>query len=429
MNRHSIYGFLFLLFIAGNISAEESLPNIVLLISDDQTWTDYGFMGHDVIKTPNLDKLARESALFTRGYVPTSLCRPSLATLISGLYPHQHLITGNDPPRGTNRQRMLAHIKRIPKLPQLLKKKGYVSFQSGKWWEGSHQEGGFTQGMTHGIQSKGGRHGDKGLKIGRTGMKPVLDFIDQNQEKPFLIWYAPFLPHTPHTPPERLLKKYLKEGRPKKLSRYYAMCDWFDETCGQILNHLENKKLTDNTLIVYVTDNGWIQRTPKTKVPENWRFHFAPKSKRSPYDGGIRTPIMLKWPDKIRPEKRKDLVNSIDLVPTILAAAGIKPDSQMQGINLLNILNGTAENKRESIFGEIFEHDEIDIHKASPGLLHRWCIHGNWKLIVPKSGKLEDSELYFLKEDPFEKKNLVSVKREIAEKLHQEINQWWDGKD
>ena len=95
----------------GSAVAAEKLPNIVLILSDDQAWTDYGFMGHPVIETPNLDQLARESALFTRGYVPSSLCRPSLATLATGLYPHEHGITGNDPPKGTNRSQMLKHIQ------------------------------------------------------------------------------------------------------------------------------------------------------------------------------------------------------------------------------------------------------------------------------------------------------------------------------
>ena len=94
-----------------NVLAEAaSRPNIVMIISDDQAWNDYGFMGHEKIKTPNLDKLAAESAVFKRGYVPTSLCRPSLMTMITGLYPHQNMITGNDPPKGMDRQKLLKHV-------------------------------------------------------------------------------------------------------------------------------------------------------------------------------------------------------------------------------------------------------------------------------------------------------------------------------
>ncbi|MGY8713375.1 MAG: sulfatase-like hydrolase/transferase, partial [Verrucomicrobiia bacterium] len=131
-------------------------PNIVLILSDDQSYTDYGFMRHPHIETPHLDKLASESTLFRRGYVPTALCRPSLATLFTGLYSHQNKITGNNP---ANTPANIAHAKRTKKdlreilisnidehggLPHWLAQKGYVSHQSGKWWEGSYQRGGFT---------------------------------------------------------------------------------------------------------------------------------------------------------------------------------------------------------------------------------------------------------------------------------------------
>ncbi len=163
----------------------ERLPNIVMIISDDQSWTDYGFAEHPVIKSPRLDQLAAESAVFPRGYVPTALCRPSLATMITGLYAHQHRITGNDPTplAGTTLSRknpaylsqcdaLIANIDRVPTLPKLLGEKGYISHQSGKWWEGNHRRGGFTAGMTHGDPTRGGRHGDEGLKIGRRVCNP-----------------------------------------------------------------------------------------------------------------------------------------------------------------------------------------------------------------------------------------------------------------
>jgi len=99
-------------------------PNVVLIISDDQAWTDFGFMKHPAIRTPHLDRLAARSAVFRRGYVPTSLCRPSLATIITGLYPHQTGITGNDPPKGSERAAMLHHIRDVPTLPRLLASRG-----------------------------------------------------------------------------------------------------------------------------------------------------------------------------------------------------------------------------------------------------------------------------------------------------------------
>lgn len=401
-------------------------PNIVMIISDDQAWNDYGFMGHRHIKTPHLDGLAAESALFTRGYVPSSLCRPSLATLITGLYPHQHGITGNDPPRGTDRNLMLKNIRRSPALPRLLAKQGYVSHQSGKWWEGNYSTGGFTAGMTHGDVKRGGRHGDKGLKVGREGVEPVLDFIDNCGSKPFFVWYAPFLPHTPHNPPERILAKYQVAGRSQKLAKYFAMCEWFDETCGQILDHLDDRKLAENTLVVYVTDNGWIQRTEHTAVPEKWKFQFAPKSKRSPYDGGLRTPIMLRWPGKIAPTRCETPINSIDLAPTILKAAGISPPEEMNGIDLIPLLENPNDTKR-TIFGEVFAHDLVDIDKPITSLQYRWAVAGNWKLILPHSAN-EAAELYYLADDPFEERNLAANRPTMVKKLTAEIDGWWPAK-
>ena len=177
---------LFLLAVLAPILVVAKPPNIVFIISDDQTWTDYSFMGHKQIETPNIDRLAAQSLTFTHGYVPSSLCCPSLATMITGLYPHQSKITGNEPPIPPQGKRSLEYAKRfqeqvslidrVPSLPRILKEKGYVSHQSGKWWQGNFKRGGFTHGMTHGDPKRGGRHGDVGLRIGRDGFKPIYDF-------------------------------------------------------------------------------------------------------------------------------------------------------------------------------------------------------------------------------------------------------------
>ena len=293
-------------FLASSFANAEtqSPPNIVLILSDDQGYTDYGFMGHPEIETPHLDKLAKESALFRRGYVPTALCRPSLMTLITGLYSHQNKTTGNDPANtpankahadeaGKDaRELLISHIDRTGALPQWLAKKGYVSHQSGKWWEGSPQRAGFTEGMTKGFPNRGGRHGDAGLKIGREGIKPVTEFIDRSvaDKKPFFVWYAPFMPHTPHTPPARLFEKYKAKGVHERIAKYYAMCEWFDETCGALMNHIDDAGIKENTLVLYVCDNGWVQTE---------KGSYAPRSKRSPNELGTRTPLMFRWPGTI----------------------------------------------------------------------------------------------------------------------------------
>lgn len=435
---------------ARTCSAQGSAPpNVVMIISDDQAWTDYGFMGHETIRTPRLDQLARESMVFPRGYVPTALCRPSLATLITGLYAHQHGITGNDPAVPTSggraarnstqyqqlRQELIAHIDRVPTLPKLLAERGYLSHQSGKWWEGNYARGGFTHGMTHGDPRRGGRHGDLGLKIGREGMQPIFEFIEQAAGKPFFLWYAPFLPHTPHNPPERILRKYRQPGRPEALAKYWAMCEWFDETCGQLLDHLDEKGLRENTIVIYVTDNGWIQRTAESDVPDGWRQAFAPRSKQSPYEGGVRTPIMIRWPGRIQPGTSTTLVSSIDFAPTILAACGAKVPENLPGINLLDVCAGKPAG-REAILGEGFAHDVADLEDPSASLLYRWCIEGPWKLILSYDGRLGryrssheprvwQPQLFDVLNDPHETRNLADDHPELVERLSRRIAQWW----
>ena len=418
-----------ILSLASHASAAKP-PNIVLIISDDQSWTDYSFMGHEAIETPNIDRLAKQSRLFKRGYVPSSLCCPSLASMITGLYPHQTKITGNEPPMpsgGRNSeqyrkqvQECVSFIDDQPTLPRLLAKHGYVSHQSGKWWQGHYLRGGFTHGMTHGDPKRGGRHGDVGLKIGREGMDEIFDFIEYAGDKPFFVWYAPFLPHTPHNPPKRLLDKYAKKTESKFIARYWAMCEWFDETCGQLLDHLDEKKLADDTIVLYLTDNGWIQRA------DNGRY--APRSKRSQYDGGLRTPIMVRWPGKVKPEDRPELANSIDLAPTILKACGLAPTKAMQGIDLLD---DTALAKRKSTYGAIYLHNAVDIHKPSANLTYRWLINGDWKLILPHKENVTNKakhkgtgeiELYNLAKDPHERSNLAKVRQGRTKRLAKQLN-------
>ncbi len=406
------------------VAAQAAPPNVVMIISDDQAWGDFGFMGHPVIHTPNLDRLASQSMVFTRGYVPSSLCRPSLATLATGLYPHQHRITSNDPPRGIAREEFLRQrqqqidcIDRVPTLPRLLAAQGYVSLQTGKWWEGNFRRGGFTDGMTHGDPKRGGRHGDLGLKIGREGLQPIFDFIDRAGQRPFFVWYAPFLPHSPHNPPQALLDRYRDKSDSIHVARYWAMCEWFDRTCGQLLQHLDRKGLADDTLVVFVVDNGWIQQSDASR--------YGPRSKRSPNEGGIRTPIMLRWPKRIRPGRDEQTpVISIDLAPTILAACGLEATPEMQGIDLLD---RPTLAKREAVFGEVFTHNAIDIQDPASSLEYRWCIEGRWKLIAPQASNVPDGspQLYDVLADPHETKDLAAEQPERVKRLGGRIDAWW----
>lgn len=426
---HIVAGLALAFALTGRLCAAP--PNIVMIVSDDHHWADYGFMGSKDVQTPHLDKLASQSLVFGRGYVPSSLCCPSLATIITGLYPHQHKVTSNDPPLPTDgtpkkqfnkskafqdgREVMNRHLEAVPTLPRLLASQGYLSLQTGKWWQGHFSRGGFTHGMT-----KGARHGDDGLEIGRTTMQPIYDFIAQatKEQKPFFVWYAPMLPHTPHNPPERLLAKYRGKTQSESVAKYWAMVEWFDETCGALLQHLDAKGLSENTVVVYVADNGWITDPSESK--------YAPRSKQSQYDGGVRTPILVRWPGKVQPGKSPHLASSIDLAPTLLAAASLERTADMQGINLADT---AALARRAAIFGECFTHNSVDLRRPAASLRWRYVVAGEWKLIVPAPQNEPDAvlELYRITADPHEARNLAATEVTRVAELRAKLDKWWPG--
>jgi arylsulfatase A-like enzyme len=427
-------------FGASLVVADDVRPNIVVIISDDQAWSDYGFMGHPTIRTPRLDELARRSLSFPRGYVAAPLCRPSLASIATGLYPFQHGVVGNDVDGSSNRAELDVPLREAfhkhPTFIKTLASSGYLTHQSGKWWEGSHQDGGFTHGMTHGDPQRGGRHGDQGLKIGRKGMEPVTDFIDLalEKEKPFLLWYAPFLPHTPHNPPQRLLDKYTQEGRAADVAKYYAMCEWFDETCGELLDYLEEKKITENTLVLYICDNGWAAPSTNADDPHQklWKG-FAQRSKSSPYENGIRTPILVSWPGRLEPTEVDEFAHAIDFFPTIAAAAGVDAPGDLAGINLLD---AEARQGRQRVFGVCHSTHNMTLGDPDDTQQYLWCVEGDWKLILRYSGKdttkyrnlhvwdKAPARLFHLQDDPHEKHDLAEKHPEIVQQLTEAIELW-----
>lgn len=426
--------FLVSLGMANARAADPRPPNIVLIISDDHGWTDYGFMGHRDVRTPHLDRIAREGLTFTRGYVPSSLCRPSLASIMTGLYPHQHRITGNDPAGDArdpaNRARMVKVFEQSKTIAGLLGERGYRSHQSGKWWEGQCQCGGFTECMTHGDVLRGGRHGDDGLAIGRETMQPVFDFIDRSQGSPFFLWYAPFLPHTPHNPPDRLLDRYRVRGLPLDVARYYAMIEWLDETVGALVQHLERRRLDRDTLLVYLADNGWVQG--------GGDLPFRGRAKLSPYDAGVRTPLLLRWPGRIAPRREeRTAVSCVDLATTMLPACGVRPLAAMPGVNLLD---ARSVARRKAVFGSIFVHTSVDINRPAANLKYRWIVRGHWKLIAPYAPNRElelwerrgrpawmkdEPELFDLAADPFEERDLAPRRPDQVRRLLAELDRWW----
>lgn len=424
-------GFLHAASQSGNLRPR---PNILLIISDDQAWTDYGFMGHTRVRTPNLDRLAAQSLFFPHGYVTASLCCPSLASVITGRYPHEHGIVCNDPPLPAQltgvaryqsaeyragRAQLNALMDRQPTLPRLLSQAGYLTLQTGKWWQGNFRHGGFTHGMTRGEEASNGRHGDEGLDIGRKTLQPITDFLDEAQraDQPFLIWYAPMMPHDPHTPPERILRHYRPQTNSEPVARYWGMIEWFDETCGQVLAELDRRGLSDNTIVVFLADNGWIQSPQEPR--------FAPRSKQSPYDGGLRTPMLLRWPSRVKPARNASLVSSIDLLPTLLHAAQVPVPQGCAGVDWLD---GRALRQRRAVQGACFTHDAVDLEHPAYGLRWRWRVEGAWKVILPspRQEPLGQPELYHLRSDPTEQHNLAKENPRQLRRLSRALDAWWN---
>jgi len=438
-------------------------PNVVYIISDDQTYTDFGFMGNDLVETPHLDKLAAQSVVYPNGYVPASVCRPSLVTMLTGLYPHQHGVYFNHPPPGFSkltkspeigkerydalREEAAKQILDQPSLPRLLAADGYRSLQTGKYWEGHFSNAGFTEGMTL-AEPSGGVYGDKelasgaivahgngdaGLAIGRETIQPITDFLDDcvKSSSPFLVWYAPFLPHTPHNSPERYFEIYRnKPGVAEKDVAYFAAISQFDDTVGQLIADVESRGLAKKTLFVFVVDNGW------QADPDGPSGHTK-NSKRAPFDYGLRTPIMLRWDGVIEPETHEGLVNSIDLLPTILSACHLEIPDVLPGIDLMPSAKGeqTLDPDR-AIFGDVYPGDAVSLGKPEENIAYRWVRQGNYKYIhphAPDGGKpwgsyLSKPALYDVVKDPDESNNLLGDGEyaEIAASLKRQLDDWWD---
>jgi uncharacterized sulfatase len=267
--------------------------------------------------------------------------------------------------------------------------------------------------MTHGDPARGGRHGDAGLAIGRQGIRPMTLFIElaRARKAPFFVWYAPMMPHQPHNPPERLLAHYRGQAPTEQVAKYWAMCEWFDETCGELLDFLDARKLADDTLVIFLADNGWIQDPQADR--------YAPRSKQSPYDGGLRTPILVRWPGTVKPRTCNIPVSAIDIAPTVLRAAGLGLPAGLDGFNLLD---EKAVAGRSPVFGEVFTHNVVDLRDPASSLRYRWSVAGDWKLIVPDRRNVPDGavELFDVAHDPGENRNVAAEQpRKVAELLAQ----------
>jgi len=432
-----------LLACTGERAAAPDVPNIILIIGDDHGWPYFGFMGDEIVKTPNLDALAEEGVVFPYGYTTSSTCRPSLRSLLTGLHPLQWrakrlaLRAKGSGGKGYDR------IQDFVTLPRRLAERGYASFQGGKYWEGSYQAGGFSDGMKQATDAAAlrkwgriqSRAGADSLELGRTTMQPLWDFLDTHRDAPFFVWFAPKLPHTPHDPPAKYLELYQGEDLSGSARNYYANITRFDDKVGELVTHLEKLGLRDKTLLVYLADNGWEQ---DPGVTNRVKQLGGPKGKSSMYELGFRTPIIFSWPGRLPGGRRPvDLVSGVDLFTTLLDFAGLEPPPDRTGISLRPSMIGGGTSPRKTVIGSMSslrppQHVEAATPKTEEDLVRyerayffrneSW--HYIWYADSEKFGDRNAEELYRIDEDPREERNVVSEHPELAKRFREEIRRW-----
>jgi arylsulfatase A-like enzyme len=241
------------------LGATPEQPNIVLLIGDDHGWPYSGFMGDPIAKTPNLDALAAGGTLFTEAQSTSSVCIPSLRALLAAIHTDQWDTHRAAVEAELGPQRFRTEVAYYWTVPRALAWRGYQSWEGGKLWEGTFAQAGFTQGMATEpstlFASTGDHFGRDGWEDG-SALDPLRRFLDTVGDKPFFTWIAPLLPHYPYDAPEEFQRLYVNLGLTWNEAGYYANISWLDALAGAIVAELDARGLRDNTLLVYLSDNG-----------------------------------------------------------------------------------------------------------------------------------------------------------------------------
>jgi len=414
----------------------EEKPNVVLIVGDDQGYPYFGFMGADYVETPNMDSLAQSGFLFSEGYVPQIHCRPSLQSLMTGTLPSHYLAEVDQKIAEFNIHDTalvdFKHhaMKHFNTLPRILSENGYVSFQGGKWWEFNYQNGGFDKGMTTGWKKEDKKHakwfhqfmGGEGTKLGRVTMEPVYEFIDQHQEQPFFIWYAPELPHYPFDAPDKYYSIYEDKEMTESAKRYYANCTWFDDGVGELKKYLKEKNELENTLFVYVNDNGWEQEPHQEFRHDSLRWHNGgDKGKLSVYDQSFHTPIIFSWKNKIEPGVSKELMHSIDIPATILDLINVDIPESVDGLTYKKSIQSSASNPREIIIGKATQMRSEEDHMGMK-IEAYWARNNDW--FFSWNLTLKTIELFDMQQDAKNEHNLASEHPDIVQMFQTEIEEW-----
>ena len=407
-----------------SFQAPASRPNVLLIMTDDQGWGDLSLHADGSgeprsLKTPVLDSLARLSAQFERFYV-SPLCAPTRASLLTGRY---HLRTGTvSVTKGLETMRADEVT-----LAEVFRANGYRTGIFGKWHNGEHYPNnpagqgfdeflGFCAGhwsnyFNTDLQSNGKSVKTSGY-ITDVLTDAALSFIGKNQKRPFFCYVPYNAPHSPHQVPDRYFDPKKTAGLDNELASIYGMVENIDHNVGRLLRRLQELKLTDNTIVIFLTDNG----------PNGHRYNGGMKGiKGSVDEGGMRVPCFVRWPGHIPPgEKIGSLAAHIDMLPTLVDLCGLpKPKTlPLDGISLANALRGkSASLPARTLFNHVAFTDNVSDLKPRPGTVRTDRYRLVWKDAQP--------ELYDMQADPHQTRNIAAQQSEKTQQLADAYTRWF----
>jgi arylsulfatase A-like enzyme len=437
-----------LLLAQGDLSvAAAEKPNIVLIFADDLGWKDVGYEGTDFYETPNLDRLAREGIVFTNGYAAAGNCAPSRACLLSGTYTPRHSVyaVGSTLRGPINLMRMVPIPNKSGLAPsnltmaEALKSAGYATGIFGKWHlagnDGAEPAAqGFDVVVDKNYKGSGANEDPKGIY---TLTKAACEFIQTNRDRPFFAYVSHHAIHTGLQGRQETLERFnAKEPGKQHGSVLYAACTYdLDDGVGVLMNKLEELGLDKRTLVVFTSDNGATPASPQEPLRGN---------KGCYYEGGVREPFLVRWPDVVKPGTRCDVpVINVDLYATFLAAAGVDvPEGKvLDGESLLPLLRGEGQLKREAIFWHfpgylnspvirgrdpVFRTRPVSVIRKGGWKLHLY--HEEWQLDGGQDNLDTNNavELYNLAEDVGERNNLAAANPTKRDELLGDLFAWFD---
>ncbi|MBN2291924.1 MAG: sulfatase-like hydrolase/transferase [Pirellulales bacterium] len=409
-----------------------SRPNFVFVFADDWGWGDLGCYGHSTIRTPNLDRLARQGTLFTQFYVASGVCSPSRTAIMTGHFPARHAIHGHLSTPALNKKRAMPNAldADVTTVTDLLKQAGYVTGHFGKWHLGPNQ--GSPAPSEYGIDEfKGVRDfhesyslWGKELRAQSTPMiiDETIKFIEKHRDEPFYVQAWLLDMHATLMPSEEQQKAYPRHKGALKI--YYSAATDADKQIGRLMAKLDDLGLAENTVFVFSSDNGpediVISNASHSGVGSAGPFRGR---KRSLYEGGVRMPFIVRWP-AITPKGNvddKSVIGGVDWLPTICRLAGVELPGglNLDGEDMSAAIRGTSTTRSKPLMWEwrfkIFGH----ILHRSPMLSIR---DGKWKLLMnPDRSRVE---LYDIPADPSEMNNLAAENVEVVERLAKTVLAW-----